>query len=549
MDPSMADRQEALPSGRGATSVDGLPAHLTCDVAIVGYGPVSMILAGLLAEQGVSVIVVERFPERYKLPRAGHFDGESMRTFQGMGFADSIELIARPIPRMYNLTGNMELLSTTSVVGVGNSGWKDSYLTYQPEFEDIFDEHARKLGVRVFMNTTAVGVTQTADGAELSVRTTDKVDSQATAIQAAYIVGADGAGSFVRDALAIKRTDLGFKANDELVIDFEHSDPDREIPQLQEVYQVLDPYGPQQAGRWSGGNWSRLEVNALEGETREHLESEATAWKHLGRWGIHPGEGKIIRHAVYTFESRVCEKWRDGRIFLAGDAAHTSPPFLGQGLCSGIRDALNLSWKLAAVFAGKAGGELLDTYESERSPHVQAIIKMASDNGRMVLMTDPEQARLRDDALRANSGPPPQGFPRLGPGVVRSTESSDSHDTDGRPSLQARVAVGKRVDRLDQFLRRGWKVISRHAVSQSIFSVSQSHLISRLGIEFAHVSRGSTAQYIDLDGEYDSWYLDTGRRAFLLRPDNYVFGSVKTISELPSLLDDLSAVLKTLESN
>ncbi len=532
--PSLASESESIP--------ERLPAHMKCDVAIVGYGPVGMIIGTLMAERGRSVIVVERWPSRYDLPRAGHFDSETMRTFQNMGFADSIELIARPMLQWHLVTAEKELLATIKL-GEGGSGWKESYLTYQPEFEKIFDARARALGVRVFMNTMAVKIEQDADAARLFVRNSDEPASDLSIIEASFILGADGAGSFVRSELGIERTDLGFKANDQLVIDFEHNDPDRDLPQLPEVYQVLDFNRPLLAGRWSGDRWSRFEFHAKEGESRDYLESDETCWKLLSKWGIYQGDGKITRHSVYSFQSKLAEKWRVGRALLIGDAAHTMPPFMGQGLCSGIRDALNLHWKLDAVLDGQAEIEFLDTYESERAVHARGLTEMSNAVGNLVLMSDPEQARRRDEMLRAGHAPRAPIFPRLGPGIVRSPDSPDTHHTDGRPSRQARVALGRRVDRLDQFMKRGWKIISRHPVPMSLFDSRQQDLLAALDVDFAHASRGASAQYADIDGEYDLWYRETGQKAFVLRPDNYIYGSVRTIERLPALLDELSDAL------
>ncbi len=525
-------------------TVEPLPASLSCDVAIVGYGPVGMIMSILLAQRGMSVVVVEKFKERYKLPRAGHFDSETMRTFQQLGIAEEVELIARPMLEWHLVTAERDILAEIKL-GIGGGGWKESYLTYQPEFEAVFDARAKALGVRIFMGVNALGVEQDGQGTRLRVQATDEPDGVPAVISAAFVIGADGANSFVRSALGVERRNLGFEANDQLVIDFEHNDPDRDLPQLPEVYQVLDINRPQLAGRWSGTRWSRFEFQAIKGESREYFEREETCWALLSTWGIYPGDGQIIRHSVYRFESYLAETWRVGRVFLVGDAAHTMPPFMGQGLCSGIRDAFNLAWKLAAFHAGEAKESLLDTYELERAPHVRAIIDMSTAVGNMVLMTDPEQARQRDEALRSGKGLEAPQFPRLGEGIIRVSTSPAAHPTDGRPSIQGRAAFGRRVDRLDQFLRPGWKIISRHPISDTVLTDSQRDLLSALDIQVAHVSRGANAQYADIDGDYDMWYRKTGRKAFLLRPDHYVFGSVAAMEELPALLDDLRQALGT----
>ena len=231
-------------------------------------------------------------------------------------------------------------------------------------------------------------------------------------------------------------------------------------------------------------------------------------------------------------------------MLLIGDAAHTMPPFMGQGLCSGIRDALNLSWKLDAILSGQAELNFLDTYESERAAHARGLTEMSNAVGNLVLISDAEQARQRDEMLRSGHAPRAPIFPRIGAGIVRSPEASDAHPTDGRPSRQSRAALGRRVDRLDQFMKRGWKIISRHPVPMSLFNDEQRSLVDALDFDFAHVSRGASAQYADIDGEYDLWYRETGQKAFLLRPDNYVYGSVRTIEDLPGLIDQLGEALK-----
>ena len=524
-------------------TADASLEDVSCDVAIVGYGPVGMIAAALLAQQGLDVVVVERYPERYTRSRAGHIDGETMRTFQRLGIAEQVELVARPMPRWQLVTAEREVLATIRL-GEDGSGWKADYLSYQPELEAIVDARARELGARVAMGMTAQAVAQDEDGVRLLVRPTGDSAAPARTIRAAYLIGADGARSFVRTSQGITRRDLGFSATEQLVLDFEHNDPDRDLPQLREVYQVLDVERPQLAGRWSGGRWSRWEFAAVGGETREDLEREEMCWKLLGTWGITPEHGRIDRRAVYTFESTLAERWRRGRVLLLGDAAHTMPPFMGQGMLSGIRDARNLSWKLAAVLSGTATDVLLDTYESERVSHVTALIEASMAVGETALMTDPAQARLRDDALRQGSVPTPPAFPPLGEGLTASSGESPGSEVDGRPAPQARVAFDGVADRLDEFVDPGWVIVSRHRVREELFDEDQRRVLDALHVTFVHVTRGAIpGAYLDIDGEYDQWFQATGKKAFLQRPDDYIFGAVNTLEELPALVDRLAARL------
>ncbi|WP_158264126.1 bifunctional 3-(3-hydroxy-phenyl)propionate/3-hydroxycinnamic acid hydroxylase [Amycolatopsis sp. CA-126428] len=525
-----------------------LPTHTDCDVAIVGFGPVGMITAGLLAQQGLDVVVVERWPQRYSLSRAGHLDGETMRTLQRLGVAEAVELVARPMLEWSLMSADMQVLATL-MLGKGGSGWKESYLSYQPEIEAIFDARVRELGVTVHMGTVATRLEQDSDAVTLTVvpshgpEAGPRLGADPCTIRAGYVIGADGARSWVRTVLGSDRTDLGFPALDQLVIDLEHRNPDVHLPQLPEVYQVLDIERPLLAGRWSGPRHSRFEFAANEGESRAELVDEQRCWDLLARWGITPEMGRIERRAVYTFESTLTSPWRRGRVLLAGDAAHTMPPFMGQGMCSGVRDAMNLSWKLAAVVRGEAADTLLDTYEAERAPHVRRLTEISMAFGELVLMRDPELARQRDEALLTGTVPTPPIFPRLGAGIFSEGADDDADGPVGRPSPQARVALDRRVARLDEF-GAGWRIVSRHAVPAELFDGAQRDLLTRLDIDVVHVSRGPGPGYfLDIDGEYDQWFQARGVRAFLQRPDGYIFGTACSVAELPALLDELGAQL------
>lgn len=527
----------------GAAKLPALQA--TYDVVIVGYGPVGMTCAALLGRYGIKVIVIERYPERYALPRAGHCDGEIMRVFQSLRIADEVELIARPMLSYELVTPDLEVLEKIAL-GEGGSGWKNSYLWYQPELEAIIDSKARMLGAEIQMGMQAVDLVENAGNIQLSIRATNSPDEAPHTICASYIIGADGAGSFLRAKMGSNRQDLGFRAIDNLVIDFEHNNPDCDLPLLQDVYQVLDTNRPQLAGRWSGRRWSRWEFARVGDETRESLESDETCWKLLSKWGVSPEDGNIVRRAIYCFEASVTDNWRRGRCILAGDSAHTMPPFMGQGMCSGIRDAVNLSWKLAAVLKGQASDHLLDTYELERKHHVSQLIEMSMAVGSNVLTTNPDDGLARDQKLRTGELSHLRLFPRIISGIVRQQTSADSTIVDGRPALQARVAFGKIVARLDDFFEPGWRIISRHPIPDNLLSCVHHQLMSQLELKVAHVSRGAgEGSFVDIDGDYDLWYRKTGQKAFVVRPDNYVFGAARSMQDIPALLDEVAASLKS----
>ena len=529
-------------------NADELPRQSSCDVAIVGYGPVGIVCASLLAQYGLKVSVVERWPYRYALPRAGHFDGEIMRTaFQRLGVAREVEMIARSVLSVDTVNTDGEVVESV-VFQPDGSGWKSDYVSYQPEFEDIVDARGAVLGVQVFMGITATCIDQQPEHVDLVVHKTDDLDGEASSIRAAFIIGADGANSFIRGAIGAIKSDLGFKKIDQLVIDFEQNDPDRDIPLMGEVRQMADIRRPSHVGRWGGSRWSRAEFRIFDHEDHDLMLSDAMVWELISRFGLKPEMGKVIRKVIYTFESSITAPWSAGRVFLMGDAAHTTPPYLGQGMCSGVRDAVNLSWKLAAVLAGKADLTFLQTYESERSPQVVGLIKLASALGERLQVIDKEAAKRRDDALRAElaKGPKPNRvgrFPRLGDGLVRSSGDPASKDTDGKPSIQARVISKRRVELLDDFLDSSWTILTRHEVPMSLLNDRQKHIVATLPIQIAHCSRGGGAHFVDLDADYDLWFRTTGQKAFVVRPDSYIYGSVATNEELPELIDHLGDAL------
>lgn len=529
------------PSGSGPLRED-----VSCDVLVVGYGPVGMTCGALLAHYGLDVVAIERHTSFYGLPRAGHLDSEAMRIFQRLGIAESIELVAQPVRGMQIVTPEWEVLGNVEI-GQSGSSWKSDQLAYQPDLEDIISARGENLGVRMFMGSTAEAIQQDVDGVRTVVRS-DR-DRLPSTVQSQYVIGADGAGSFVRDAIGAQRRDLGFTAMPHLVVDFEYDDQDQDIPELDQAYFVADPQRPHEVGRYGGRRNSRLEFAAKPGETRQYLEQEETVWQLLAPWGMTPQRGKIIRSAVYDFESSLAAPWRVGQVLLAGDAAHTMPPFMGQGMLAGLRDAENLAWKLAAVTAGNATDSILDTYETERSPHAKAITESSMAVASMVLATDPEQVQARNEMLRAGSMPQPQ-FPRLGQGIVRPAgtgEADDSVGVEGRPGPQARVVAGNRVDLLDNHFdqQASWRLVSRHTIPHDLLTAHQE-LLDSLNMQFAHIHRGMTedeAYLWDIDADYDAWYRSKGVKAYIERPDRYIFGAVTTMDELPALLDELAEVL------
>ncbi len=252
----------------------------------------------------------------------------------------------------------------------------------------------------------------------------------------------------------------------------------------------------------------------------------------------------MARHAVYQFRSLLAENWRSGRIMLAGDSAHVMPPFMGQGMCSGFRDANSLAWRLGLVLQGKAGPELIDSYTLERSPHVEQVIRISMGVGWLVSVTDPEEAAERDADLRSDGLPTLPQFPGLVGGVLLSSADGTLTPGAGELSLQARVGRDGQRGLFDDVVGNGWRVVSRRPVDVGGLSVDQRELLELLDCRIVTVSPvPGAADVMDLDMDYNRWFEALGADAVIVRPDFYNFGSVASIEGLGSALDSLRSQL------
>ena len=504
------------------------------DVAIVGYGPVGQALALALGRRGYRVAVFERHKTLYGQARAGHIDGEVMRIFQDLGVAGELEPLISPVNRYEMVSAEWEVLQRINA-GIANAGWRSNYLFYQPDVEDILDRAIRSLpSITVRQGCEVTGIVDAGGG--VSISTVDRNSGNAEVHTARYLVGADGARSFVREAMNFTTTDLGLAPINFLVVDIKQNDPTASIPRMGELRQVLDPHRPRHASRWNGPLHSRTEFMLLPGEVPEEVSTPERCWALLKLyWDIDPDCGELVRHAVYTFETKLADRWRRGPIFLAGDAAHIMPPFLGQGMCSGLRDAVNLAWRLDLVMRGLCGDELLDAYETERKPHVKGIIEGSAVIAEECNVTDLEAARWRDDALRAR--PADHSFERK---LIAGTLHSASALA-GAPFIQGRVHTNGQTALLDDVLGNGWRLISHRPVPAGALDTEAQAVIDALSVDVALISRGRVADgLLDLDATYDQWFYTTGMEFALERPDHYLFGA-GSFGQLAAMLHDLGA--------
>ena len=484
------------------------------DVAIVGYGPAGATLANLLGQYGLSVLVLEREAEIYPLPRAIHFDGEVMRVFETAGLRAPIDAITRPgLKGMYfNNAAGETLLIRAGSSAHGPHGCANNHYFHQPELEAVLRAGlARYPQVQVRTRHEVLAIEDGAEHARLQVR--DLASGQTHSVQARYVVGCDGARSLARKAMGAPMRDLGLH-QPWLVFDVRLK---TEVPSLPDhTVQHCDPARPMTYCNVTG-NRRRWEIMLMPGDDPEQLVQPQTLWQLVGKW-VTPEQADIERAVIYTFHSVIAERWRQGRIFLAGDAAHQTPPFLGQGMCAAIRDAANLAWKLEAVLRGRADEALLETYASERAPHVQAFIELAVRLGDIIQTTDPQAARERDARFKAGQ---PEIFhfpaPRLGPGVWQG-----EHPQVAQIFPQPTLPDGRA---LDAVVGLNFALITEPAL---LASPEARERWAGLGV-----------RCVPAQGALSEWLNTHGVRAVLLRPDRYILGVANTADELESLAAQL----------
>lgn len=489
------------------------------DVAIVGYGPVGQALAIALAQHGHRVLVVERWPEPYALPRAVSYDHETARILQSLGVAEAASAVAVAAERYEwrNAAGRV-LLAFDGLDRMALSGWPDRLGFCQPELERVLDARVRSFTpqVTVLQGWTVMALHDGGEHVTLQAQATGSAGEPAKEFAARYVVGCDGASSFVRAAMGSDYQDLGFSA-DWLVVDVQPNDPSRWSNAL---VQVCDPARPT-TDVMGGPARRRLEFMRLPGETLADMNTAETAWRLLGPIGWHAGNATLERHAVYTFRGCLARTWRAGRVLLAGDAAHLTPPFAGQGLCAGLRDAMALAWRLDLVLRGRARADLLDSYGEERAVHARRFIDFAIELGNVICVLDPAAAAGRDAFMLGEGANVEAKFPDAGLPASGLVRTGDAHA--GALSMQARVGVDGRIGRFDDLVGGGFVLLGLDHDPAAALDASQRDFLGRLGVRAVGI--GSGAAVDDVDGDYRRWFGQLGCRAVLTRPDFYLFGA------------------------
>lgn len=348
-------------------------------VVIVGAGPTGITAATLLAQYGVPSLILDRWPGVYQQPRAVHLDDEIYRIIARLGAAEEFAAISRPTLGLRLLDGRFRVLAEfTRDTARSRNGFPQANMFDQPELEAVLRANLKRYPpARLRVDAEVTDVIDT--GESVRVTFTDRGDGTVHQVDTDYLLGCDGANSLVRSRIGSTMRDLNFEQR-WLVVDVA---TDADLHQWEGVHQVCDPV---RAGTYMriGTSRYRWEFQLLDGECADDFATVPALRPLIGRWtaAVEDRELTLLRVTEYTFRAQIAQRWRRGNIFLLGDAAHLTPPFIGQGMGAGVRDAMNLCWKVAGVHHGILSPHTLDSYERERKPHTRSLIRLALYVGR-----------------------------------------------------------------------------------------------------------------------------------------------------------------------
>jgi 3-(3-hydroxy-phenyl)propionate hydroxylase len=504
-------------------------------VAVIGFGPSGAVAASLLGQAGITTLAIDKDVEIFPKPRALAVDHEIMRLFDNLGVAEQVLPFTAPFTASEHFGADGQLIRRIDMVPPPYPmGYVPSMVFGQPPVEAVLRAHAATWpGVEIALGTALERLEQDDDGVTLTLRTPD---GGQRIVRAGHVIGCDGASSLVRQSLGIALEDLVF---DEpwLVIDV-MLNPGAEAKLPQNSAQFCDPARPT-SYLIGPGLHRRWEIMLLPGEDRFAMENPDAVWRLLSPW-LTPVDGTLWRASSYRFHALVAQQWRRGRVFLAGDSAHQQPPFIGQGMCQGLRDVSNLVWKLAATLRGEAGDGLLDTYGDERGAHVRELTGRIKAIGHVICERDPAAARARDIRILAEGGGTARTItrqdivPKLSCGLL-----SAQPDQPGRGSLfpQPLVRHAGGIALLDRVCGAGFRLVM-DAGALGTDAAGLSAQARAAGVTPILIGPGHIEE---CDGVVAGWFARHAGSAALVRPDHYVFGTAGDAAGAALMLSELSA--------
>ena len=479
------------------------------DVTIVGLGPTGGTIANLFALNGFSVLILEREKNFYPLPRAVHFDDEIMRVFETIGITKDFlkYTIINKGTKFVNSKGKI-ILDWPRPRKVTINGWYPSYRFNQPDLERQLRKKLKKYKkVKIIQNSEVTKIKNYKDHVEVLFKNTkDKILYE---IKSKYVVGCDGANSATRKEMKTKMDNLGFTQKwavvDLILKKNKKNLPDRTI-------QYSNPKQPATYCR-NVGKRRRWEFAIKNNQNENKILSETYIWNFLKPW-LKKSEAYIERKAIYTFKSAISRKWRKGRIFIAGDAAHLMPPFMGQGMCAGIRDASNLAWKIVKCLKQRHSEKILDSYQSERFPNAKEYIETTMRMGEFVNAI--ESTQITDNISSNQDGTKSMQSikPKLGPGLGKNKDINR-----GIIFPQLKMKNGKAFD--DKFSKTPILIIIPELKNKSKLS------------KFPTIITNEVPGLANLLKSYNS-------KAIIVRPDRFIFQSCSSVKNFSKFLKNFN---------
>lgn len=500
-------------------------------MVIVGAGPVGLMTANLLGTYGVEVIVLDQSEAIINYPRGVGMDDECLRAYQTVGLAQDVLPHTTPNQWLRFVTKKGRCFASVEP-RTDEFGWPRRNAFIQPLADQVlFNGTKRFPNVSVLFSHLLESFEESGDG----VRVTATVAGRKTVISANLLIGCDGGRSTVRKLLGVD-FDGKTESTQWLVVDMEE-DPIG----TPNAYLHCDPARPYVSICLPHGI-RRLEFMLMPGETEEEIVRPERFNALLAKVLEHPEKAKIMRRRVYTHHARLASTFRKGRVLLGGDAAHLMPVWQGQGYNSGIRDAVNMSWKIAAVLKGQAEPALLDTYDRERRPHARSMIDISTLAGKIFSPTNPVAAKMRDVGLSAlNTWPPAKRYimqmrfkpmPTYDDGAVVPTTGGDSPI--GRMFIQPPVLTADgRECLLDDAIGPWFALLSWGVDPNLVIDEEAREIWKRLGAqcfvvrppaELRHAcgDMEGTRTLGDVSGRLKSWFDSSPASIVVLRPDRFV---------------------------
>ena len=464
------------------------------DVVIVGFGPTGGTLANLLALQGFSILIIEKEKSFYPLPRAVHFDDEIMRVFQTIGITDKFlkHTIINKGTKFVN-SKNRVVLDWPRPRSITENGWYPSYRFHQPDLERKLRRRLKDFKkVSVMQSTKVNSLKEEKSSVKIFIENIN--NNKISEIRAKYIIGCDGARSTIRKQIKAKFQNLGFTQK-WAVVDLILKKNKKELPDR--TIQYSNSKRPATYCR-NVGKRRRWEFAINNDESEKKVLSNSYIWNFLKPW-LKPSEASLERKTIYTFQSAISKKWKKGRVFLAGDAAHLMPPFMGQGMCAGVRDASNLAWKIAYCLKNNHSEKLLNTYQSERYSNVIEYIKTTVKMGEFVNAVGTSNITGEVSSTQNGQKSMKSIKPKLGKGLGKINDKNR-----GKIFPQFKLKNGKSLD--NKFFDKPLLIIS---------SKYKKKLPKKINYINSNTAKGLNEYMLNLKID-----------AFVVRPDRFILNSI-----------------------